>query len=212
MYNATEQASTMYYLYISDEGETIISDISPYFRAELRGEYHPHNPWRCVGLAFNDGSSDIRSAGGVSANSTSYSKANAWNGFGSTYVRIRKFLNHEFETSPLILYKSSGTLGDTFTTYWPCEVHHDLIEDTEAGVIAGITVNSTSPSTSLTTGSTAEELAYSNIPTGGNFTMFSPTYFSKVGDVFRSHTNGSGNATASDVQSFWRVSAKPINE
>lgn len=59
MYNATEQASTLYYLYLSDDGEEIISDISPYYRADLDGRYHPHNPWRLVGLMYNDGSSDI---------------------------------------------------------------------------------------------------------------------------------------------------------
>ena len=59
MYNATEQASTTYYLYLSDAGETIISDISPHFRPDLKGWYHPHNTWRLAGKAHNDGSSDI---------------------------------------------------------------------------------------------------------------------------------------------------------
>lgn len=59
MYNATEQASTQYYMYIKDTGDTVISDISPYFRPDLRGAYHPHNPWRCVGEFFNDSGSDI---------------------------------------------------------------------------------------------------------------------------------------------------------
>ena len=59
MYQATEQASTTYYLYISDDGEPKISDISPYLRLDLLGFYHPHNPWRCVGKVNNDGSSDF---------------------------------------------------------------------------------------------------------------------------------------------------------
>jgi len=59
LYDSSEQASRFYYGYISDEGEEIISDVSPYFRPDLKGFYHPHNPWRCVGVWFNDSSSDI---------------------------------------------------------------------------------------------------------------------------------------------------------
>jgi len=59
LYTASEQADTIYYLYISDDAEELISDIEPYFRPDLRGYYHPHNPWRCVGTFLNDSSSDI---------------------------------------------------------------------------------------------------------------------------------------------------------
>jgi hypothetical protein len=59
LYDNSEQSSRFYFAYISDEGEEIISDISPYNRPELQGYYHPHNPWRCVGFFYNDGSSDI---------------------------------------------------------------------------------------------------------------------------------------------------------
>lgn len=62
LYDATEQASTFYFLYISDEGETILSDIEPYRRNDLSGWYHPHNPWRMVGSAFNDSGSDFQFA------------------------------------------------------------------------------------------------------------------------------------------------------
>ena len=60
MYNAAEQASTVYYMYVKDTGDRVISDISPYYMPEMAcGYYHPHNPWRCVGMAFNDGSSNL---------------------------------------------------------------------------------------------------------------------------------------------------------
>lgn len=62
LYSATEQASRNYYLYVSDEGEEIISDIHPYVRPDLLGKYHPHNPWRAIGYAFNNGSSNITGA------------------------------------------------------------------------------------------------------------------------------------------------------
>lgn len=60
MYNATEQASTSYYLYVKDDGDTVISDITPYFRPDLgNAYYHPHNPWRCIAKYYNDSSSDF---------------------------------------------------------------------------------------------------------------------------------------------------------
>lgn len=94
MYNATEQASTDYYMYLSDEGETFISDISPYYSADLGGIYtHPHNPWRCVGEAINDSSSDIIAAGMWPYNSDASLSVEelsfytyAGNGSSNTYV------------------------------------------------------------------------------------------------------------------------------
>ena len=40
-----ETASTLYYLYITDNGDVMMSDIGPTQRADLLGPYHPHNPW-----------------------------------------------------------------------------------------------------------------------------------------------------------------------
>ncbi|MCK5711512.1 MAG: hypothetical protein KAI25_02235, partial [Hyphomicrobiaceae bacterium] len=54
-----EASSTMYYLYISDEGESVIGDERPLLRSDLGGHYHPYHNWRCLGAAYNDGSSDL---------------------------------------------------------------------------------------------------------------------------------------------------------
>ena len=55
----TEAASTFYYFYLTEEGDKVISNIKPYDRDDLLGQYHPHNSWRCVGRAFNNGSSNL---------------------------------------------------------------------------------------------------------------------------------------------------------
>lgn len=55
----TEAASTEYYLYVTDLGGVKISPERPYNRADLAGFYHPYHPWRCVGVAFNNGSSNL---------------------------------------------------------------------------------------------------------------------------------------------------------
>lgn len=55
----TESTSTMYYLYLSDEGQVIISDERPHNRPELLGYYHPFQSWRCVGEIYNDAGDDV---------------------------------------------------------------------------------------------------------------------------------------------------------
>lgn len=50
----SEENSTTYYLYLSSEGQAIISDKIPHHRPELRGYYHPVESWRCVGEVEND--------------------------------------------------------------------------------------------------------------------------------------------------------------
>lgn len=56
----SESASTYYYFYLTEDGDQVISDVKPYNRSEdLNGYYHPHQSWRCVGFAFNDGSSNL---------------------------------------------------------------------------------------------------------------------------------------------------------
>lgn len=58
----SENPSTTYYLYVSEDGESFISDQKPYDRREdLLGYYHPYQSWRCVGSFFNNASSNITS-------------------------------------------------------------------------------------------------------------------------------------------------------
>lgn len=58
----TEQNSTMYYLYLGQTGDEWISDKAPYDRTgDLKGYYHPHHVWRCVGQVYNDSSGDLES-------------------------------------------------------------------------------------------------------------------------------------------------------
>ena len=92
MYNATEQASTVYYAYLKDDGDTVISDISPHYRPDLLGWYHPHNPHRCLAQFYNDGSNNI------------------------VLIDEMKFnLNIKEKIAFLKDYKAANTTGGTFT-------------------------------------------------------------------------------------------------
>lgn len=56
----SETASTTYFLYLTEAGDSKISDVGPHDRrADRKGLYHPHHTWRCVGQVFNNSSSNI---------------------------------------------------------------------------------------------------------------------------------------------------------
>ena len=54
-----EAADTDYYLYVSDQGQEVLSNIKPHNRSDLKGQYHPYHSWRCIGVAHNDSSNDL---------------------------------------------------------------------------------------------------------------------------------------------------------
>lgn len=59
----SETASTTYFLYLTESGDSKISNVGPHDRtADLKGYYHPHQTWRCVGQCFNNASSNIEVA------------------------------------------------------------------------------------------------------------------------------------------------------
>ena len=55
----TEASSTQYFLYLSLAGQSVVATERPYYRADLKGHYHPYQAWRCVGKVYNDSSSDF---------------------------------------------------------------------------------------------------------------------------------------------------------
>lgn len=48
-------ANTAYYLYVTDQGDRVISDVPPYDRKDLMGKYHPFKPWRAVATVSTNG-------------------------------------------------------------------------------------------------------------------------------------------------------------
>lgn len=199
MYSASEQASTMYYLYVTDKGEEVISDISPYFRSDLFGEYHPHNPWRCVGLAYNDGSSDILSAAGIGISTGAISIV-AHNGFGSSGTKIRRYTTLLEHSAAVAIYSFDSTDGDYTTVYWPCSL--SLYSNDASSITAtdfGYSLNATSLTTEITTLSNSELLAYARSP-NGQYSQVSVSYRFKIGDIIRCHTSGDQNVSADAPQ------------
>lgn len=54
-----ELPDTTYYVYITEDGDKLLSDIRPYQRRDLEGDYHPYESWRSVGSVKNDASSNF---------------------------------------------------------------------------------------------------------------------------------------------------------
>ena len=52
----TETLSTIYYLYMKQNGTTLVSDRAPMNRGDLKGLYHPAEIWRCLGNVYNNAS------------------------------------------------------------------------------------------------------------------------------------------------------------
>lgn len=202
MYNATEQASTMYYLYIGLDQTYKISDIQPHRRDDLKGYYHPFNPWRCVGLAYNNASSNLIRANGITLRDFSTVYITDGNGHGSsgTGNTTRRYNNETENNSALINYLDDASEGASFTCYWPTKLGIHMTDTRGAGatdsgvlknesaadlgtaVLASVTAN---PSKTICFQSTA----------AGDYAVPSASVVGCVGDVFRPRTSGNSDAT-----------------
>jgi len=118
LYDATEQASRFYHLYVSDEGDNVISDIEPYYRPDLKGYYHPHNPWRRVGGFYNNASSNITIVGDETQDRTEIT-LDTGNGRGGTSTALRRWTNTRKQIGTGIDYQDVAARGGEFTCKEP---------------------------------------------------------------------------------------------
>jgi hypothetical protein len=213
MYNATEQASRIYFLYVTDSGDTVISDIHPYDRGDLLGKYHPHNPWRCVGAAYNNASSDLSSTGSY-ANKNHHVRFYEIDGYGSTNTAVPKFttltrdtgapsFNHNFSSSQAtdgirIEILESGTYSAVFH-----------FSPGATGIAVGFTRNSEELTTdvrSLTDADEPEVLLNCKLSEVAQDNQDEITWsgFLNKGDVFNIHTSTNAFGTVDGFFDFMR--------
>lgn len=212
MYDATEQASRLYYLYLSDQGETIISDISPYYRDDMFGQYHPHNPWRCVGTAYNDGSSDITKAAGFTDSDINDIAKNSGNGFGSTNDNCRIFTATQRDLGAAIIYETDAVYGDKWTITEPGHYNIGYLDFNAAGSCDNaIVLNQTDANLQVPPASSpiGNILAYAY---GGSNVVMPFAYVSiylKIGDVIRAQNAGA--STTDPFYSRFNIKKLPSN-
>ena len=114
MHDATEQASRLYWLYLKQNGDTVISDIAPMIREDLMGRYHRYNTWRCVGWAYNDATSDFTGAQSWgSADGAIHLHTD--NGFDTGFSRTRRYQTAAFLDNASFSYEDSVANGSIFT-------------------------------------------------------------------------------------------------
>lgn len=213
MYSSSEANSTYYYAYVTDLGDTVISDISPYYRPDLRGWYHPHNPWRMVGSFFNDGSGDISDGDHISVIRSEVS-LHTGNGHGATSTKIRRFSVVEYNVGTAISYSDDANLGTVLTineTGWYFIQYRDQRADTAAHEF-GVSVNATQLTTRIGLLSNLSEKIshFSNqsgtAEAGGQQSVL---VILKKGDLVRPHTDGSASSTGDPVAFKIRL-VKPL--
>ncbi len=60
MDTGVQAASTIYYFYLDTNGRSWISKVAPFDRrADLKGYYHPGQPWRCLGYGFSNSATQL---------------------------------------------------------------------------------------------------------------------------------------------------------
>lgn len=203
MYNATEQASTQYFGYVKDTGEYVISDIAPYYRQDLYGHYHPHNPWRAVVWMYNDGSSNITLISNYS-NPKNEVVLDTGNGNGAVNTAIRRFTN-SVVTGKAITYTTSANIG-TELRINESGLYTIHCSDLRAGAQLGMAFSKNSPDLttapgSMSSGQAAYLIAY-NIGPSASTTMTSCTVYLDKGDIVRPHytTASSTNVLDSNLR------------
>ena len=208
-YDATEQASRMYYLYIKDTGALVMTDIHPMYANEFYGWYHPHNPWRCVGVAYNNGSSNITVAGDLSSDND-----DVWvyttNGYGSLPTVIRRWTTEGRNQGGAIIYVDDSTNGGTFTCFWPCQSNVHFIEQFNTGQDFGLSLNSTQLNTNIASITATDRIANCQTAGANIPNEVSTSLDLKIGDVVRAHTAGttSGSATYAPMMRLTSIKKK----
>jgi hypothetical protein len=130
----TEAADTLYYFYLTETGDSVISDLCPSYRAEYAGMYHPFHTWRCVGQAYNDASSNIEAV-------VSYHDASEQN-YALTHKVAANALTLKVHAPPFVSFKIKNT-----TAAAPDWEVGAILPGTQFVVSSGSTLGTTSATT-----------------------------------------------------------------
>lgn len=206
LYNGTEQSDTAYYLYLKDDGTAVISDISPYFREDLYGEYHPHNPWRCVGLAYNDSGSDLLGANGLTDKDSTELYLFDLSGHGATNTKVRRFTTLRRQFGAEMIWTDDANLGSKFVATWPRKFAFNYGDGRSAGEAAiGITKNTSTADLSTSVESISDPtvlIAPVGAVANSRFGSVSTTHTAKIGDIFYPHTDGNPDNPGANQDGF----------
>jgi hypothetical protein len=173
----TEAASTIYYLYLKNNGQPVISDKAPQDRRnDLLGLYHPHQMWRCVGQTFNDASSNLEIA-------ISYSDESEHN-YALTSSVAASALTLRAHASPALSFKFKNTTAAAGSFE-----HGALLPGTSLVLSSGSTLGTTS--------ALSEDIFASLILFGGRAELAISKF--AAGNGYLATTTAEGGAGAADL-------------
>lgn len=133
--------------------------------------------------------------------SASMVRLNTANGYGSTNTKIRRFTNTVTNQGSDITYADSATLGSSFTINTTGVYSISYSEVGSAGMYAGLSLNTTVPTTSVQSIPVAEVLSIGN--PGANAPQTIPwTGLLVVGSIIRPHTDGTAAGTPASGSQF----------
>lgn len=198
-YYATFTTGTVYYLYLTDQGAPKISDIPPYYRPDLYGWYSRHNPWRCVGIAITDGSSNWT---WVVSPDSEYSELNldTGNGFGATATTVRRFTSTRINVGVDMTYTDDSNLGGIVRVNTEGDYFIKFEDKSSAGSFqTGITVNSSALTTAAFSITYAQGRRALGEGANGFVSPCSTIVHLMPGDLIRAQGDGSANDTSDNV-------------
>ncbi len=121
-----ESADTMYFMYITEDGDKRLSPEWPYCEAELAKTFvHPYHLWRCVGLMYNDGASDIVSAGSSEMKDVELIISPSTGDvlfFGAVNTYVFGYAYTQPISGSKIIHRQDANTGSVITSYLPCKV------------------------------------------------------------------------------------------
>lgn len=132
-------------------------------------------------------------------NSQSMVRLNTPNGHGSTSTKIRRFTNTTLTQGADITYADSATLGASLTINTNGVYSISYTDSGAAQIYAGLSLNTSAPTTNVYSLAAAEFLGVAYCPAGGANTVTWVGYLA-AGSVIRPHTDGGGGAASLNVQ------------
>ena len=131
----SESANTTYYLYLTETGDRVISDILPMdFRETRGGLYHPHQAWLCVGQVENNNGSDLEAL--IDYNDGDRNNYKIVQYVGSSALNLR------FCASPLNKFffrNATVTVGERTIRYMPAPITITIPSTATMGLTSGST-------------------------------------------------------------------------
>lgn len=226
IYALPEQNSVLYYFYIKDTGALVISDIMPYDRQDLKGRYHPHNPWRCVAYAYNTAAGSLQSPSSYANDEGEIYRRSTSAEYGSTNTLGRRYSVGVKTYGSAALFVADSTYADyieiqengwyTNTVQWEgstaCGVGMVMnmsAADREAGTPVDVTSLNYAVGTAPGDGYLPLGYGFNSATATTSMVMSSGAIYLRQGDRLHVQLRIADTAPFSYHNNFWKVSRIP---